>query len=250
MIRSSRDGAIQIFEICRPEKKNAFTGAMYEQFRELLASADAAPEILAMIITGAGSIFSAGNDLEDFLNSPPNTTDAAPFRFLRTLARIRKPVVAAVNGPAIGIGSTLLFHCDLVYAQESARFSFPFVSLGLVPEGGSSLLLPRMIGHQRAAAALLLGEAISATEARQIGLVNALTEQPVLPLALEQAHRLAQLPAAAIMETKRLMKREPGPLEQIEHEAEAFVERTGSAAAREAFSAFLEKRKPDFKGLD
>ncbi len=251
MIKISHERGVQIIELSRPDKKNAFTGAMYHQLREALVAADADQSVSVILLTGAGNAFSAGNDLEDFLNFPPENADAPPFRFLNALVRVEKPVVAAVNGLAVGIGATMLFHCDLVFAQDSARFSFPFVALGLVPEGASTLLLARLVGHQRASEILLLGDPLSAHEAQATGLVNrVISDQPVLDFALAQAIRLTQLPQGAILRTKALLKHPDEVLERIKLEAEAFVMRTKSSAAREAFAAFLEKRKPNFAGLD
>ena len=251
MINSRIERGVQVIEFNRADKKNAFTGAMYNQASAALLEADANAAVSVIVLTGAGNAFSAGNDLEDFLNAPPENQDAPPFHFLRTLAQIKKPVVAAVNGMAVGIGATMLFHCDLVFAQDSARFIFPFVSLGLVPEGASSLLLPRLVGHQRAAEILLLGEPLSAQDAKIAGIVNRVVdEQAVLEFAMAQAVRLTQLPAGAILRTKALLKHGSEVLERINLEADAFVDRTGSSAAKEAFSAFVEKRKPNFAGLD
>ena len=251
MIKISHERGVQIIELSRPDKKNAFTGAMYHQLREALVAADADQSVSVILLTGAGNAFSAGNDLEDFLNFPPENADAPPFRFLNALVQVKKPVVAAVNGLAVGIGATMLFHCDLVFAQDSARFSFPFVALGLVPEGASTLLLARLVGHQRASEILLLGDSLSAHEAQATGLVNrVISDQPVLDFALAQAIRLTQLPQGAILRTKALFKNNDEGLERIKLEAEAFVMRTKSSAAREAFAAFLEKRKPNFAGLD
>jgi enoyl-CoA hydratase/carnithine racemase len=251
MIKCSYQLGVQIIELSRLDKKNAFTGAMYEQLREALLAADADQSINAIVLTGAGNAFSAGNDLEDFIKSPPENADAPPFRFLNTLAQVKKPVLAAVNGLAVGIGATLLFHCDLVFAQDTARFSFPFVALGLVPEGASSLLLPRLVGHQRASEILLFGDPLSASEAQTMGLVNrVVSDQPVLDFALTQAIRLAQLPAGAVQRTKALLKHPDEILARIALEAEAFAARAKSAAAQEAFAAFREKRKPNFCGLD
>ena len=251
MIKISHERGVQIIELNRPDKKNAFTGAMYHQLREALVAADADQSVSVILLTGAGNAFSAGNDLEDFLNSPPENADAPPFRFLNVLVQVKKPVVAAVNGLAVGIGATMLFHCDLVFAQDSARFSFPFVALGLVPEGASTLLLARLVGHQRASEILLLGDPLSAHEAQATGLVNrVIPDQPVRDFALAQAIRLTQLPQGAILRTKALLKHPDEVLERIKLEAEAFVMRTKSSAAREAFAAFLEKRKPNFAGLD
>jgi enoyl-CoA hydratase/carnithine racemase len=224
---------------------------MYNQLREALVAADADQSVNAILLTGAGNAFSAGNDLEDFMKSPPESVDAPPFRFLNALAHLEKPVVAAVNGIAVGIGATLLFHCDLVFAQDSARFSFPFVALGLVPEGASSLLLPQLVGHQRASEILLFGDPLSATEAQAMGLVNrVISDRPVLDYALAQAIRLTQLPAGAVRRTKALLKHTDEVVARIELEGEAFAVRAKSSAAQEAFAAFLEKRKPNFSGLD
>ena len=250
MIHVSHDRSVCILTLSRPEKKNAFTAAMYIALSEQLIAAEADDAVRVVVITGAGNAFSAGNDLEDFLKSPPQDIDAPPFHFLRTLAKITKPVIAAVNGLAVGVGSTMLFHCELAYAHESARFMFPFVSLGLVPEGASSLLLPQLIGHRRAAEILLLGQPLSAQEAQSIGLVNAVTGESALDLALEKAHQLAQQPRGAVRATKVLLKPLHETLAQIDQEAIAFIERTRSSAAQEAFKAFLEKRKPDFSDLD
>ena len=251
MINCSHERGVQIIVLSRPDKKNAFTGAMYNLLREALIAADADPSVKVILLTGEGNAFSAGNDLQDFLKFPPESVDAPPFAFLNTLAQVKKPVVAAVNGLAVGIGATLLFHCDLVFAQDTARFSFPFVALGLVPEGASSLLLPRLVGHQRASEILLLGDPLSANDAQAIGLVNrVIADQPVLNFALAQAIRLTQLPAGAVQRTKALLRHPDEILGRIKLEAEALVERTKSSAAQEAFAAFLEKRKPNFSGLD
>lgn len=251
MIKCSHDRGVQIIQLNRPDKKNAFTGEMYHQLRELLVAADADESVSVILLTGEGNAYSAGNDLEDFLNFPPENVDAPPFRFLNALAQVKKPVVAAVNGLAVGIGATMLFHCDLVFAQDSARFSFPFVALGLVPEGASSLLLPRLVGHRRASEILLFGNPLSSHEAQAIGLVNrVIPDQPVLDFALAQAICLTQLPQGAVLRTKALLKHPDEVLGRIQLEAEAFVMRTKSSAAKEAFAAFLEKRKPNFAGLD
>ena len=251
MIKCSHERGVQMIVMSRPDKKNAFTGPMYNLLREALIAADADPSVKVILLTGAGNAFSAGHDLQDFLNSPPESVDAPPFEFLNALAQVKKPVVAAVNGLAVGIGATLLFHCDLVFAQDTARFSFPFVALGLVPEGASSLLLPRLVGHQRASEILLFGDPLSATDAQAIGLVNrVIGDQPVLDFALAQALRLTQLPAGAVQRTKALLRHTDEVLGRIKLEAEAFVARAKSPAAQEAFAAFQEKRKPNFSGLD
>lgn len=251
MIFTYQEERVRVIELNRPEKKNAFTGAMYNQLSNELEMADADQEVSVIVITGADTAFSAGNDLEDFLNFPPDNIDAPPFHFLKTLANLNKPVIAAVNGMAVGIGATMLSLCDLVYAQDSAKFVFPFISLGLVPEGASSLTLPKLLGHQRASEILYFGEPISAVEAHALGLVNrVITDLPVRKFVLERANQLAKLPMGSILQTKRLLKHELNLSERIDLEAGAFVARTQSSAAKEAFSAFLEKRKPNFVGLD
>jgi len=243
-----QDGILRI-EIRRPEKKNAITAAMYTKLARVLSEAAQEEAVRVVLIQGQPNGFSAGNDLADFLNSPPDSMDAPAFRFLMALDALPKPLVAAVCGNAIGVGATMLLHCDLVYAADDARFQLPFVSLGLSPEGGSSLLLPRLAGHQRAAELLLLGEAFDALTAREIGLVNSLhAPQAVLDVALERARKLTTLPAAALRETKRLLKQTPAPTiaETMRNEAATFMLRLVSPEAKEAFAAFLEKRKPDF----
>ena len=164
------DGVLKLV-LNRPEKKNAFTNAMYRELTHILSDADQNPEVKVILISGAGNAFSAGNDIADFMTSPITHEDAPPINLLEKLAGLTKPLIAAVDGVAVGIGATLLFHCDLVYAQKDARFIFPFVSLGLVPEGAISLLLPRLVGHQRASEILLFGEPISAEDAKHIGFV-------------------------------------------------------------------------------
>jgi len=211
------------------------------------AAADAAVRVL--VIQGHETVFSAGNDIGDFLNQPPATADAPVFRFLRGIASFPKPVIAAVSGPAVGIGTTLLFHCDLVYAGDNAAFSMPFVNLGLCPEAASSLLVPQMFGYHRAAEALLLGEPFMAEAALEAGLVNrVLPPTEANGYAQAQARKLAAKPLSALIETKRLMKQGQATrvLEQMAEEGASFGRMLREPAAREAFTAFMEKRKPDF----
>jgi len=201
------------------------------------------------VIQGHETIFSAGNDIGDFLNQPPSGQDSPVFRFLRAIASIEKPVVAAVAGPAVGIGTTLLFHCDLVYAGDNAAFSMPFVNLGLCPEAASSLLVPRMFGYHRAAEALLLGEPFFAEAALEVGLVNrVLPPTEVNAYAQAQAKKLAAKPLSSLVETKRLMKggQQAEVMAKMAEEGQSFGRMLREPAAREAFSAFMEKRKPDF----
>jgi enoyl-CoA hydratase/carnithine racemase len=248
-IRTATAAGVATIEIARPEKKNALTLAMYEA---LCAAVDAAASdsgVRALLITGQPGVFTAGNDLEDFLKRPPVSVDSPVFRLMRALAGCDKPVVAAVTGVAIGIGTTMLLHCDLVYVSAEARLAMPFAALGLVPEFGSSYLLPRIIGRVRAAEKLLLGDPFTATEAVELGLANAvLPPQEVLAHARRVAERFNSLPPEAIAETKRLLRRGVAVAidEAMQAEGHVFVERLRSPEAREALEAFLAKRKPDF----
>ena len=248
-IRTATASGVATIEIARPEKKNALTLSMYDA---LLAAVDAAqsdPAVRALLLTGQPGVFTAGNDLEDFLKRPPVGEDSPVFRLMKALSRCDKPVVAAVTGIAVGIGTTMLLHCDLVYVSAEARLTMPFVALGLVPEFGSSWLLPRLMGHVRAAEKLLLGDSFTAAEAVELGLANAvLPPAEVVPHARRIAERFNALPPQAVRETKRLL-RQPltEPIERaMQAEASVFVERLRSPEAREALQAFLEKRKPDF----
>jgi enoyl-CoA hydratase/carnithine racemase len=249
LVLIERDGAVLRIELNRPEKKNAITVAMYRQLGDALESASGDPAIRAVLLHGRPEVFSSGNDVADFLADSPRGEDFAPFRFLRLLARFDKPLVAAVSGAAIGIGTTMLLHCDLVYAASDARFQLPFASLGLVPEAASSLLLPRLAGWQKAAELLMLGEPFTAEAALGIGLVNQVVAPEKLPeTATAAARALAAKPPASLRVTKALMKRALGTEveEAMTREIREFTERLRSPEAKEAFAAFLEKRKPDF----
>ncbi len=236
----------------RLDKKNSFTGTMYADMADTLLQADADDAVRAVVFQGHETIFSAGNDIGDFLSAPPSTQDAPVFRFLRAVSTFRKPVLAAVCGPAVGIGTTLLFHCDLVVAGDNAAFSMPFVNLGLCPEAASSLLAPQLMGYARAAEALLLGEPFKAEAALEMGLVSRIVP-PVeaAALAQRQAQKLAAKPLSSIIETKRLLKKgnAQAVAERISEEANSFGHMLRQPAAREAFAAFMEKRKPDFSGV-
>ncbi|KAF1043953.1 enoyl-CoA hydratase [Xylophilus sp.] len=233
----------------RPDKKNSITAAMYTALADALAQAEADAAVRVLLLQGSATVFSAGNDIGDFIDNPPAEKDAPVFRFLRALATFSKPLVAAVCGPAVGIGTTLLFHCDLVYAGDNAAFSLPFVNLGLCPEAGSSLLAPQAFGHHRAAEALLLGEPFFAEAALEVGLVNRVVPPTEAnAVAQAKARKLAAKPPASLTETKRLLKAHQTPqvLARIEEEAEVFARLLKAPAAREAFTAFIEKRRPDF----
>jgi enoyl-CoA hydratase/carnithine racemase len=233
----------------RVDKKNSITGAMYAQLADAVATAEQDGAVRAVLIQGDPTIFSAGNDIGDFLNAPPSTEDSPVFRFLRGIATFPKPLIAAVCGPAVGIGTTMLFHCDLVYAGDNAAFSMPFVNLGLCPEAASSLLVPQMFGYHRAAEALLMGEPFMAEAALEVGLVNRVVPPTEAnAFAQTQARKLAAKPLTALVETKRLMKKtqQPALIERIGEEGRSFGRMLREPAAREAFTAFMEKRRPDF----
>ena len=222
---------------------------MYDALATALekAAGDAATRVV--VIQGHETIFSAGNDIEDFLKNKPAGMDSPVFRFLRGIATFPKPLVAAVCGPAVGVGTTLLFHCDLVYAGDNAAFSMPFVNLGLVPEAASSLLVPQMFGYHRAAEALLLGEPFMAEAALEVGLVNRVVPpSEANALAQAQARKLAAKPLSSLIATKQLMKggQQKAVLERMGEEGAQFGRMLGEPAAREAMTAFMEKRKPDF----
>jgi len=243
------DAGVMTLTFNRVDKKNSITAAMYTALAEGVEQAAADTAVRVLVIQGHESIFSAGNDIADFLHQPPSGQDSPVFRFLRAMATIEKPVVAAVAGPAVGIGTTLLFHCDLVYAGDNAAFSMPFVNLGLCPEAASSLLVPRMFGYHRAAEALLLGEPFFAEAALEVGLVNrVLPPTEVNGYAHAQARKLAATPLSSLVETKRLMKggQQAEVLAKMAEEGQSFGRMLREPAAREAFSAFMEKRKPDF----
>jgi enoyl-CoA hydratase/carnithine racemase len=233
----------------RVEKKNSFTTAMYSACAQALEAAKTDASVRVVVFQGHATVFSAGNDIADFLNNPSPGLSSPVLHFLRNLASFPKPVIAAVCGPAVGIGTTLLFHCDLVYAGDNAAFAMPFVNLGLCPEAASSLLVPQMMGYHRAAEALLLGEPFMAEAALEVGLVNRVVPPTEANgMAQAQARKLAAKPLSALMETKRLMKKgtQTQVLAVIEDEAASFGRMLAEPAAREAFAAFLEKRKPDF----
>nr|WP_315463779.1 enoyl-CoA hydratase [uncultured Rhodoferax sp.] len=243
------DAGITTITLNRVEKKNSFTQAMYAACADALDAARDDAAVRVVVFQGDATVFSAGNDIADFLGAPPKAQDAPVFRFLRALAAFPKPIVAAVCGPAVGIGTTMLFHCDLVYAGDNAAFSMPFVNLGLCPEAGSSLLVPQMMGYHRAAEALLMGEPFMAEAALEVGLANRVVPPTEAnAVAQAQARKLAAKPIASLIETKRLLKKGQlaEVLARIDEEAVSFGRMLGEPSAKEAFMAFMEKRKPDF----
>jgi enoyl-CoA hydratase/carnithine racemase len=249
-IRFDIHNSVATLAFNRPDKKNAITAAMYQSLADHLKEAEHDIAVRAIVITGDGAIFTAGNDLDDFLKHPPQGDDSAVVQFMTALRATSKPVIAAVPGIAIGIGTTLLMHCDLVYAADTAKFALPFTSLGLCPEFASSVLLSRVAGYQRAAEKLLLGEAFDATEAERIGIVNRVLPAADLPaFVAAQAAKLAALPSESLRITKQLMKADlqtpiaAAMLTEMQH----FMRMLQGPDAKEAFAAFLDKRKPVFR---
>ena len=251
-ILTHTEAGVMTITFNRLDKKNSITSAMYAEMADALAAAAADDAVRVLVFQGHETIFSAGNDIGDFLHQPPATQDAPVFRFLRNLSGFAKPVVAAVCGPAVGIGTTMLFHCDLVYAGDNAAFSLPFVNLGLCPEAASSLLVPQMMGYHRAAEALLMGEPFMAEAALEVGLVNRVVPPTeATGIALAQARKLAAKPMTSLIATKRLMKQGQAAqiAQQMAEEAETFGRMLREPAAKEAFGAFMDKRRPDFSKL-
>jgi enoyl-CoA hydratase/carnithine racemase len=246
------EAGVMTITMNRIEKKKSLTQAMYGAMADALALATGDAAIRAVVIQGHATVFSAGNDIGDFLNGPPSTKESHVSRFLRGIAAFPKPLVAAVCGPAVGVGTTMLFHCDLVYAGDNAAFSMPFVNLGLCPEAASSLLVPQMMGYHRAAEALLLGEPFMAEAALEVGLVNRIVPpMEANGIAQMQARKLAAKPMGSLVETKRLMKKGQAGLValQMDDESAVFGKLMQQPAAKEAFTAFMEKRRPDFASL-
>ncbi|THD79469.1 MAG: enoyl-CoA hydratase [Phenylobacterium sp.] len=249
-ILTNREGPVLRLQINRPEKRNALTLEMYAQMTSALQEADRDPAVRVVLIHGQPDTFSSGNDLQDFVQAPPAGDDSPVGRFITAISRARKPLVAAVAGPAVGIGTTMLLHCDFVFAAEDTRFQLPFVNLALLPEAGSSLLLPMQIGYLRAAELLMLGAPFSAAKALQYGLVTEVCPDGPAAVRVAQATaaQLAAKPPAALHLIKQLLKRpQAEPLAaQIGDETRHFVEQVRSPEAAEALHAFFEKRAPDF----
>jgi len=245
----TNEDAVRIIALRRPEKKNAITQDMYSDMSAAIDSAQNNASIRCLIISGEPGVFTAGNDLEDFLkDGTSNTGTPRPseaIKFLHSLAQNAKPIVAAVDGIAIGIGTTLLFHCDQVIASTRATFATPFIHLGLVPEGASSLLAPWLMGHQRAFSMLVMGRTLNAEEARAAGFVNKIVEPDHLEAeARKVAREIAALPAEAVAASRKLLKHPPEDLiRRIDHEAHLFGERMRSAEAVAAFKAFFARKK-------
>ena len=246
------EAAVTTITINRIDKKNSITAVMYGALTDALENASRDAAVRVVVIQGHETIFSAGNDIKDFLSVPPDHADAPVFRFMRGISTFAKPIIASVCGPAVGIGTTLLLHCDLVYAGDNAAFSMPFVNLGLCPEAGSSYLAPQLMGYARASEALLLGEPFMAEAALEMGLVSRIVPPAeAAALAQRQARKLAAKPLNSLIETKRLMKLSQAATvaERMMEEGASFGRMLREPAAREAFTAFMEKRKPDFSTI-
>jgi enoyl-CoA hydratase/carnithine racemase len=234
--------------IDRPEKKNALTRAMYVALMDAIQRAEQDAAVRVVVLTGGEECFTAGNDIADFASAKPGEAPVA-LEYLKALAAATKPVIAAVAGVAIGIGTTMLLHCDLVYATDNARFQLPFVNLGLCPEAGSSAILPMLLGRHRAAELLMLGEPFGAEAARHLGLVNhTLKPHEFVPKVMEWAHQLAEKPPDSLRTTKMLLKSgmQDAIARAMDRETEQFARLLQGPEAREALAAFLERRKPDF----
>jgi enoyl-CoA hydratase/carnithine racemase len=246
-VRVEKSGGVLAITLARPERRNAITVAMYGALADAIAGAWEDGETRVITIRGEGQDFAAGNDLADFLDADPRDEDIPVWRLLRALAECEIPIVAAVHGNCVGIGTTILLHCDLVIADDSARFSMPFVDLALVPEAASSLLLPRLAGRRRAARYLLLCEPFGADEASDIGLVSHRCPPGALDQKLQDVvSALLAKPPEALRLTQSLLRRGAPEeiLERMKVESTLFAERLASQEVKDAINAFFEKRKP------
>jgi enoyl-CoA hydratase/carnithine racemase len=252
VVREMSDRVLTL-RLARPDKKNALTQSMYEALTDGLAHAAESPAVRVVLLRGTDGVFTSGNDLTDFMQSPPSKLDSPVGRFLEALVELPKPIVAAVDGAAIGVGTTMLLHCDLVYAAEDTRFALPFTTLGLSPEAASTLLLPLLCGRARASELLLLGERFDAGTAKELGLVNAVLAPDELHAhARARATALAALPPASVRATKRLIgdAGREAVRAALQREGEVFFERLRSPEAAEAMKAFFERRAPDFSRFE
>lgn len=249
-VEIARVAATQVLRLNRPEKKNALTGDMYDALSDALEAGDKDPDVAVHVFFGNKVAFTAGNDIGEFLSSSRGGPSAlkAVLRYVRLLPRVAKPMLAGVDGLAVGIGTTLLFHCDMVYASTAARFQTPFLDLGLVPEAASSLLMPARMGYARAFEMLVLGQAMDGAEMHAAGLVNAIVESDALEAhVLGVAAQLARKPPAALAQARLLMRGDrEAVVRRIDEEAVIFAQQLQSTEAHEAFQAFVEKRTPDF----
>jgi len=248
-IITERTGRILQIAFNRPQKKNAMTGSMYTRLADIFNEAAEDEDIRVVLWRGAGKAFCAGNDVEDFLKYPPRPGDFPQARLMEAFIRFEKPIVVAVQGAAIGGGTTMLTHCDFVYAGESAMFQMPFINMGLVPDFGSSFSIPARVGHLRAAELFLLGEPFTAPRALELGLVTRVVpDGDLFATAFATAQKLAAKPSSALLTSRRLIKQASFVTlnEALKTECQVFIERVRSAEARETLSTFLEKRPPNF----
>jgi enoyl-CoA hydratase/carnithine racemase len=245
-ILESNDGPVRTLRLNRPDKKNALTLAMYDTMAASIEDAATKPAVQCLLIAGAPDVFCAGNDLNDFVAMAKSGALGAPIvRFMHALARCQKPLVASVSGAAVGIGTTMLLHCDQVIASNTATFMTPFVSLGLVPENGSSLIAPRLMGHARAFSLLVMGKPLSAEEARAAGIVSSVVPVENLDAhAVVVAREIAALPPESVLTARRLMRGSVDEIvARIDQETEAFRTRLASPEAQAAFAAFLKRKR-------
>ena len=252
-ILTHQDAGVMTITFNRLDKKNAITGAMYALLANAIEHAQNTDSVKVVVLQGHETIFTAGNDISDFLHRPRTSNESPAMDFLHNISTCTKPIVESVCGPAVGIGTTMLMHCDLVYAGDNAAFALPFVNLGLCPEAASRRLVPQMMGYHRAAEALLLGEPFMAEAALEVGLVNrVVAPNEANNLANAIAQKLAKKPISALIETKRLMKKNQMGIVQstMKEELVSFGRMLHEPAAKEAFGAFLEKRKPDFSKIN
>ena len=251
LLTTLEDGVLTV-TFNRPEKKNALTLAMYRAATEAITRAEDEAAIKVVVFIGAGDMFTSGNDIGDFLSIPPDSADSPVVQFLLKLVSTDIPLLAAVHGRAVGIGTTMLMHCEKVYAAEETLFSTPFINLAVVPEAASSLLMPKFLGYQRAASLLLFGESMDSVAALDCGLLSAVCPaDQLLATVMADAARIARLPKKAMRQSKRLMKRSEEPLQQrVEEEMAVFGRALASAESKEAMSAFMEKRPADFSKFD
>lgn len=247
-VLQQRDETLLLLKINRPDKKNALTLEMYQALIDGLAEAELDDGVRVVVISGTADCFTSGNDILDFMAAAGQPEKAAlPLKFLQTISTFSKPIIAAVEGAAVGIGTSMLLHCDLVFCRETSRFQLPFARLGLVPEGGTSLLLPQQLGHRLAFELLVLGNAVDGVRAAELGLVNYVVNEPLAD-ALKTARQLSCLPPQAVVQSKQMLKGHHQELLQtvLIEEVEQLAARLSSAEAKEAFAAFIEKRQPVF----
>lgn len=250
-IKTTMQDSVLEITFARPDKKNALSNAMYRAAAEALEQAQSDSSIRAVMLSGEGEVFTSGNDLSDFAGaSAGGREELQASRFIGAVAQAEKPLIAAVPGLAVGVGTTMLLHCDLVFVADTAKLSTPFVNLALVPEAASTMLLTARIGHARAFAMFAMGEPLTGAEAVNLGIANkVLPKDQVIPAARAAARMLAEKPLGAVMATKKLMRESEAILAQMARESKVFGERLLTAEAREAFNAFAERRPPNFTKL-